>query len=294
MAGSRSFRPRSCSPSLCPSGEEKTSRRLIYAVAVSALLVGAPLSSACNRRPDVKEQVQNSLKQANIDDVNVDWDKKENVVHLKGNVDSSTERQRAEQVATAAVGTSGKVLNELTVEDVNDKTADNLDGQIRDRLSEMVDRDQTLTDRDINFDVNNGVVTIKGDVRTAAEKNRVSELVKAAPGVKDFANGLRSSPSASGRPLKRGFRPSRTHVLLNRTRVRLGRRLATLATTAWHGACSPGRVCPDGGRCRRLWTRRNRRAPRGFGTCRSLPGNPPGNGTARVGVQGERRHYAHR
>ena len=56
---------------------------------MSALLVGAPLSSACNRRPDVKEQVQNSLKQANIDDVNVDWDKKENVVHLKGNVDST-------------------------------------------------------------------------------------------------------------------------------------------------------------------------------------------------------------
>jgi len=168
--------------------------RLIYAVAASALLVGAPLSSACNRRPDVKEQVQNSLKQAKIDDVNVDWDKKENVVHLKGNVDSSTERQRAEQVATAAVGTSGKVLNELTVEDVNDKTADNLDGQIRDRLSEMVDRDQTLTDRDINFDVNNGVVTVKGNVRTAAEKNRVSELVKAAPGVKDFANGLEIKP----------------------------------------------------------------------------------------------------
>ena len=100
------------------------------------------------------------------------------------------------------MGTSGKVLNELTVEDVNDKTADNLDGQIRDRLSEMVDRDQTLTDRDINFDVNNGVVTIKGDVRTAAEKNRVSELVKAAPGVKDFANGLGNQAQALVSPVE--------------------------------------------------------------------------------------------
>jgi osmotically-inducible protein OsmY len=165
-------------------------KRLIQAAAVSALLIGVPLSYACNRGPDVKEQVQDSLKQANIDDVNVDYDKKENVVHLKGNVDSTAERQRAEQVATAAVGTSGKVLNELTVEDVNDTTADNLDGAIRDRLSEMVDRDATLKDRDIDFDVNNGVVTVKGNVRSAAEKNRVGELVKAAPGVKDFANGL--------------------------------------------------------------------------------------------------------
>lgn len=165
-------------------------KKVIHAVAVSALLVGAPLSYGCNRGPDVKDQVQGSLKQANIDDVNVDWDKKEKVVHLKGSVDSAAERQRAEEVATAAVGTSGKVLNELTIDDVNDTTADNLDGQIRDRLSEMVDRDATLKDRDIDFDVNNGVVTVKGSVRTAAEKSRVDQLVKAAPGVKDFANGL--------------------------------------------------------------------------------------------------------
>jgi osmotically-inducible protein OsmY len=165
-------------------------KRTIQAAAMSILLVGVPMSYACNRGPDVKEQVQDSLKQANIDDVNVDWDKKENIVHLKGAVDSTAERQRAEQVAAAAVGTSGKVLNELTVEDMNESTADNFDGQIRDRLSEMVDRDATLKDRSIDFDVNNGVVTVKGKVKSAAEKNRVAELVKSAPGVKDFANGL--------------------------------------------------------------------------------------------------------
>ena len=79
-------------------------KRTIRAAAMSILLVGVPMSYACNRGPDVKEQVQDSLKQANIDDVNVDWDKKENIVHLKGSVDSTAERQRAEQVAAAAVG----------------------------------------------------------------------------------------------------------------------------------------------------------------------------------------------
>ena len=165
-------------------------KQAIHAAAMLVLLVGAPLSYACNRGPDVKEQVTDSLKQANIDDVNVEWDKDENIVHLKGAVDSTAERQRAEQVAMAAVGTSGKVLNELTVEGMNESTADNFDGQIRDRLSEMVDRDTTLTDRDINFDVNNGVVTVKGKVRSAAEKDRLGELVKSAPGVKDFANAV--------------------------------------------------------------------------------------------------------
>ena len=56
---------------------------------------------------------------------------------------------------------------------MNESTADNFDGQIRDRLSEMVDRDATLKDRNIDFDVNNGVVTVKGKVKSAAEKNRV-------------------------------------------------------------------------------------------------------------------------
>jgi osmotically-inducible protein OsmY len=162
----------------------------IQAAALSALLVAAPLSYGCNRPPDVKDEVQQSLKQANIDDVNVDYDNNEKVVHLKGSVDSAAERQRAEEVATQAVGTSGTVLNELTIEDVNETTADNMDGQIRDRLSEAVDRDTTLKDRNIDFDVNNGVVTAKGTVRSEAEKNRVGEIVKNAPGVKDFANGL--------------------------------------------------------------------------------------------------------
>ena len=69
-----------------------------------------------------------------------------------------------------------------------------MDGQIRSDLKDMVARDQVLRDRDINFDVNNGVVTVKGEVRTAAEKAKVSDMVKGAPGVKDFANGLEVKP----------------------------------------------------------------------------------------------------
>jgi osmotically-inducible protein OsmY len=165
-------------------------RRFVHAAAVTGLLASMPLTYACNREPDVKEQVADSLEQANIEDVNVDWDADGKIVHLKGKVDSTEERQRAEQIAMAAVGTSGTVLNELTVEGMNDASADNLDGEIRDRLAEMVERDPTLKERDIDFDVNNAVVTIKGEVHSADEKNRVGEMVKAAPGVKDFANGL--------------------------------------------------------------------------------------------------------
>jgi hyperosmotically inducible protein len=167
----------------------------IRAFAAAALLAAAPVVTACNTQPDVEEQVSASLEQANIDDVKVEWNKDAKVAHLRGKVDTSAERQRAEEIATAAVGTSGTVLNELTVEGMNEDTADDMDGQIRDRLSEMVDNDATLKDRNVDFDVNNGVVTITGDVRTAAEKQQVGEMVKAAPGVKDFANSLEIKPN---------------------------------------------------------------------------------------------------
>jgi osmotically-inducible protein OsmY len=156
----------------------------------AALAVGACSDNA----PDPTESAERALEQANLDDVEVDWDEDARIAHLKGTVEMPADRQRAEEVATAAVGTTGKVLNEITVKGLNEKTADDLDGRIRSDLNRMVDEDQVLRDRDIDFDVANGVVTVKGNVRTAAEKQRVSEIVKASPGVRDMANALEIAP----------------------------------------------------------------------------------------------------
>jgi len=160
----------------------------------SALLVAGPLP-ACNRVPAPGDQVRDALKAAAIDDVNVNYDRDSKAIHLRGSVDSAAVKQRAEQVATKAVGTSGNVLNEITVENtVAEKRADDLDGTIRSRLNDMVDNDPTLKDRKVNFDVNNGAVEIKGSVASAAEKTRVGEMVKGVAGVKDMANGLEVRP----------------------------------------------------------------------------------------------------
>ncbi|MGE3955763.1 MAG: BON domain-containing protein [Vicinamibacterales bacterium] len=164
-------------------------------VAVAFTLALAAGACSDNNVPDPSDRTEQALKDANIPDVNVDWDEDARVAHLTGTVDSARERERAAQVAETAVGTSGRVLNELTINEVNETTADDMDGRIRSDLGDMIDRDQVLRDRDINFDVSNGVVTVKGEVRTTAEKNKVSDLVKAAPGVKDFANALEIKPA---------------------------------------------------------------------------------------------------
>jgi osmotically-inducible protein OsmY len=145
---------------------------------------------ACDRGPDPGEQAKDALEAANIEDVKVDYDRDSKAVHLTGTVDSASVKQRAEQVAAKAVGTSGNILNELTVEGPAENKADDLDGSIRGLLNDIIDQDPTFRDRDVNFDVNNGAVEIKGSVASAAEKTRVGEMVRSVPGVKDMANGL--------------------------------------------------------------------------------------------------------
>jgi osmotically-inducible protein OsmY len=161
----------------------------------AAAVLAVTFALGCNKGPDPKKDVDNALKQANVQHVDVNYDRDAKVVHLKGEVDSAAEKARAEQVASQVVGTSGRVLNEVTVKGRDTDTADNLDGQIRDRLKDKVDSDTVLKDRHINFDVNNGAVEIKGSVASAAEKDRVGDMVRSVVGVKDVANALEVKPA---------------------------------------------------------------------------------------------------
>jgi len=166
--------------------------RFFMALCLMAAL-GA-VAGCSNTGPNPAEQVLTGLKAANLNDVTVEWDSSARIAHLKGTVDKSADRKRAEDIATATVGTTGTVLNEVTVKGLNETTAGSLDGQIRSQLKKMLDNDPILRDREIAFEVNNGVVTVKGEVRTADEKNKITELVRAAPGVKDMANALEIKP----------------------------------------------------------------------------------------------------
>ena len=173
--------------------------RGLTAVSGAMLLAAGLTVSACsdNRAADPSNKVQAALKDANLGDVDVNYDRDEKVVHLKGTVDTADQRARAEQIAERAVGTSGKVLNEVTVKGVDEKTADDNDGKIKDRLKEMVDNDPDLKQRDISFTVNNGAVEVSGAVATASEKSHVTEMVRSVSGVRDVANGLHVDPNAA-------------------------------------------------------------------------------------------------
>ena len=161
---------------------------------VGALAVGLMLAACSRNANDPKDRVDKALGDANIKGVQTAYDKDANVVHLQGTVDSPDVKQRADQVATEAVGTSGKVLDELKVEGMDEKPISDRDALIRDTLKDQIGKDQVLQDRDISFEVSDGVVTVKGTVRSAAEKNKVTDMVKSTSGVTQMANELEVKP----------------------------------------------------------------------------------------------------
>jgi osmotically-inducible protein OsmY len=162
------------------------------------LLGAAPLTVGCSKpadQPDVEARVNDQLKAGKLDDkVKVDWKKDEQAVHLSGKVDSAAEKARAEELAQKAVGTSGRVVNEVAVDTVD---MGNVDNRIEEQLGRMFE-DRTEWDFDgkgVTFHSKEGVVTITGHVESEAVKAKIGERARAVPDVKDVVNDLKVEAS---------------------------------------------------------------------------------------------------
>lgn len=146
---------------------------------------------ACGpKERDYETMAKTSLSRAGIENVKADYDSKAKIVHLSGTVPTEADRERAGEVATQAVAPYVQLANEVTVEGRDAKTADDLDSGLSTRLENLVDQDRSLSKTDIDFDVKNGVVTIKGQVQTNAQKTHVEQLARSQPGVRDVVNSL--------------------------------------------------------------------------------------------------------
>jgi osmotically-inducible protein OsmY len=178
-------------------------KNLLRLIPVVALLSIAPLTNACSKpadQPDLESRVNDQLKAGKLDDkVKVDWKKEEKAVHLSGKVNTAAEKARAEELAQQAVGTSGRVVNEVAIDDVD---MGKVDDRIEEQLGKMFE-DRTEWDFDgkgVTFDSKEGVVTITGHVESAAVKTKIGERARAVAGVKDVVNDLEvNAPKASAK-----------------------------------------------------------------------------------------------
>lgn len=153
-----------------------------------ALLAAGSISAwACGPAGDPTSRVAQALQQEQIDGVSLNWEADKFLI-LNGTVESQTERAQAGRVADRAVGRGATVINELLLtggEDVSD-----LDGTLEQRLESIVVSDPTLRERDLSIDVNDRVVTIRGDVQSDEERDRVEQLAWQLAGVRDVANAV--------------------------------------------------------------------------------------------------------
>jgi osmotically-inducible protein OsmY len=148
-------------------------------------------TAACGpRTPDYEKTADDALSSAALDEVEADYDNDARTIHLTGTVNTEGERQRAADVVQKAVGTGAQVANEVTVANKDEEIADDLDDGLETRLGELVGKEADLKDDSISFDANNGVITITGNVNSTAERDRVGDLARSQPGVKDVVNSL--------------------------------------------------------------------------------------------------------
>ena len=165
---------------------------------ISSVLVALAiaLTLACSDRPpkapDVTADIRHALDQAGLNDVSVNQDRDKSVVTLSGKVGTDDDKARAESIARSIAGTE-VVSNEIGVRPAGEEsTAKKIDSDIDSGIDKNLEAMliQHKLKRDVKYDVNNGVVTLKGDVPSPAQRSSVEKLAEQVPNVKQVVNEL--------------------------------------------------------------------------------------------------------
>lgn len=113
------------------------------------------------------------------------------VVQLSGFVDSESTQELALRAAKQVDGVAS-VRNDLVVRDSTPTPAESKDdtiiaAKVRKQLDQQAG---TQTSRDVNVEVNEGVVQLSGFVDSIEQKNRAADVVASVAGVKDVRNDI--------------------------------------------------------------------------------------------------------
>jgi hyperosmotically inducible periplasmic protein len=164
---------------------------LTIAIAVSLFLA----TSACSKQPErtYKDSVKTALEQADLKDVKVSEDTDKNTITLGGTLHSEDAKQKAANVAKANAG-SRMVVNEVSVQPVGQESeaksvTSNLDDGIESNYKAALIA-KGLDKQSIRFDAKNGVLTLKGHVKTTSQRREAEQLAQAVPNVQQVLNEI--------------------------------------------------------------------------------------------------------
>ena len=164
---------------------------LTIAIAIALFLA----TSACSKQPEraYKDSVKTALEQADLKDVTVSEDTEKNTITLGGTLHSEDAKQSAADVAKANAGTR-IVVNEVSVQPVGQESeaktiASNLDDGIENNYKAALVA-KGLDKEHIRFDAKNGVLKLKGSVKTPSQRKEAEQLAQSVPHVQQVLNEL--------------------------------------------------------------------------------------------------------
>jgi hyperosmotically inducible protein len=167
--------------------------RLLALLAILAAVFTIACSQQRAKAPDVSDSIKDSLKAANLGDVKVSQDRDKGVVTLSGDVKTEDDKAQAETIAKQ--NANGMIIaNEIGVrpegaEGDAKKVDKNLDKGIEDNYRAALTANG-MDDQHVHFDSKNGVVTLKGDVDTAAQRETAEKMAAKIPNVSQVVNEL--------------------------------------------------------------------------------------------------------
>ena len=168
-------------------------RRMILATLGLALSLGLACSTKATDQASYSDGVKKALEQAELTDVSVNEDRDRNTVTLGGTVHSDEAKMQAAEIAQAAAG-GRTVVNEVSVQPVGDESAaksvaSNEDSAIEKNYKAAL-ISTGLDKRDIDYKAKNGVLTLKGHVKTPHEREEAQQVASNVPKVQQVLNQI--------------------------------------------------------------------------------------------------------
>lgn len=168
-------------------------RTTIPAVAALLLALAIGCTSHQASTPDVKSHVTKVLDNAGYKDLKVDVNHDKELVTLTGDVKTQGDKDHVEELAKAAA--DGYVVsNEIGVrpqgvESAAKKIDSNVDAAIEKDFKAVMIANR-LDSQHISYGAKNGVLTLKGNVDSAALREQAEQLAASVPNVQQVVNEL--------------------------------------------------------------------------------------------------------
>jgi osmotically-inducible protein OsmY len=163
---------------------ERASRRVFGVTSVDNELAVEPTAVSKRNDVDLVVAVQNALDwAASVPADRTTFEVIDGWVTLHGNVDWNYQRQAAEDAVSSLVGVKG-VTNLITL-DPQPQSDD-----VHQRIQQALTRNATTDANNIKVERHNGTITLRGTVRSWAERDEAESAAWAAPGVTDVIDDI--------------------------------------------------------------------------------------------------------